>query len=192
MRYVAPGITPYAKMGNCMACCCGCEELFRVAYTNKTGEEGALIGVAPPFNANIIPVNLDIHDNMVVRGGAFLAAFDLDLQILTRSVKHLSASFAGNGLLVHPIKGKGIVFLNAGGTIMIRTLRPNEVLYASSNSVVGYQDSVNVSVELVGGGMTNMCCGGQGVVNTKFVGPGLIILQSLSLQELRAAIQGVR
>merc|ERR1719330_561255 len=192
MRYLAPGITPQAKL----ACCCGCEELWRVAYTNNGDDDGALIGIAPPYNANVIPINLDTHPGMVIRGGTFLAAQDPDLQILTRRTGTLTGAASGTGALVHPLVGKGVVFLHAGGTIMNRTLRPNEVLYASAGALVAYQErhgqGVTVSVEAVGGGVTNWCCGGQGLLNTKLVGPGLVVLQSLSLSELRAALWGVR
>lgn len=189
MRYVSKGISPEARMGEFFAYCCGGEELFRVVYTNATGEEGALMGIAPPFNANIIPVDLSIYTDLVIRGGTFLAAWDLDLKIETRRVKNLAGAMGGHGLLVHPLKGVGVVFLNAGGTIMTRTLRPGEELYASTGSIVAFQDSVDFSVQFVGGGMANVCCGGQGLLNTKLVGPGLVILQSLSLSELRWAIQ---
>merc|ERR1740121_597999 len=155
---------------------------------NVAGDNGALIGLAPRFNANIIPVDLDTFPDLVIRGGSFLAAQDMDINIETRRVKNLAGAMGGHGLLVHPLKGRGIVFLNAGGTIMTRTLRPREELYASSGSVVAFQDSVDFSVQFVGGGLANVCCGGQGLLNTKLVGPGLIILQSLSLHELRQAI----
>jgi len=189
MRYISKGIAPSARMGDFFAYCCGGEELFRVVYTNESGEDGALMGIAPPFNANIVPVDLGIYEDLVIRGGTFLAATDLDIRIETRRVKNLSGAMGGHGLLVHPLKGTGVVFLNAGGTIMTKTLREDEELYASTGSIVAFQDSVDFSVQFVGGGMANVCCGGQGLLNTKLVGPGLVILQSLSLAELRLAIQ---
>jgi len=190
MRYLSPGITPEVRMGNFCAACAGGESLFRVVYTNTSGPVGNLIGVAPPFNANIVPVSLDQYPGLTIKGGAFLAAEDLELNILTERVKSLGGAFAGQGLLIHPLSGRGTVFLNAGGTIMFRHLAPQEVLYASTGSVVAFQNSCQFTVEMVGGGLCNMCCGGQGLFNTKLVGPGLVILQSLSLDELRAAIRG--
>jgi len=187
MRYLSPDITPDVKMGNICACCAGGESLFRVVYTNK-GRPGNLMGVAPPYNANIIPVSLDQYPGLTIKGGSFLAATDVDLQITTTRVKSVGAAFAGQGLLIHPLEGKGTVFLNAGGTIMIRQLQAGETLYASTGAVVAFQRSVEFTVESVGGGLKNMCCGGQGLFNTKLVGPGLVILQSLSLDELRGAL----
>jgi len=191
MRYLSPGITPEAKMGNFCAAFAGGESLFRVVYTNESGPEGNLIGVAPPFNANIVPVSLDQYPGLTIKGGAFMCAEDLDLQINTERVKSAGAAMAGQGLLLHPLTGRGTVFLNAGGTIMIRQLQDGEVLYASTGAVVAFQKSCQFTVEMVGGGLKNMCCGGQGLFNTKLVGPGLVILQSLSLDELKAAIRGV-
>lgn len=187
MRYLSPDITPEARMGNLCAACCGGESLFRVVYTNS-GRPGNLMGVAPPYNANIVPVSLDQYPGLTIKGGAFLAATDVDLQILTERVKSVGAAFAGQGLLLHPLEGKGTVFLNAGGTIMIRQLQEGETLFASTGAVVAFQRSCTFTVESVGGGIKNMCCGGQGLFNTKLVGPGLVILQSLSLDELRMAL----
>lgn len=189
MRYLCPGIAPEIKTGNLAAALCSEESLFRVNYVN-TGPPGSLLGVAPPFNANIIPVSLDQYPDLVIKGGAFLCAQDPNLQIQTDRVKSVGGIFGGMGLLIHPLSGKGTVFLNAGGTIMIRTLQPGEVLYSSTGALVAYQRSCEMTVEAVGGGLVNMCCGGQGVFNTKLVGPGLVILQSLSLQELKSAIRG--
>jgi len=188
MRYMSPGITPELKMGQCMAACCGGESLFRVLYTNGGGQEGAMLGIAPNFNANIIPVSLEMYPRLTITGGAFLAATDTELQIRTERVKSVGGAFAGQGLLLHPLEGRGTVFLNAGGTIMFRTLAQGEVLYASTGSVVAFSEGVQFTVEMVGGGITNMCCGGEGLFNTKLVGPGLVIIQSLSFNELRAAL----
>jgi len=188
MRYLSPGIVPEARMGNICAAVCSEESLFRQVYTNESGAPGSLIGVAPPFNANVVPVSLDQYPDLTIKGGAFLCATDTDLQITTTRVKSVGAAFAGQGLLIHPLQGKGTVFLNAGGTIMVRTLAPGEVLYTSTGAVVAFQNSCEFTVETVGGGLKNMCCGGEGLFNTKLVGPGLVILQSLSLDELRGAL----
>lgn len=190
MRYFSPGISPQAKMGNMAAACCGGESLFRVLYTNDQGPPGNLFGVAPPFNANIIPVSLDQYPRLTIKGGAFLAATDPNINIRTERVKSVGAAFAGQGLLIHPLEGRGTVFLNAGGTIMMRNLGQDEVLYASTGAVVAFSETVQFTVEMVGGGVMNMCCGGQGLFNTKLIGPGMVILQSLSLEELKMAIRG--
>lgn len=190
MRYYSPGISPTLKMGQCMAACCGGESLFRVIYTNDQGQNGSLIGVAPPFNANILPVSLDLYPELIIKGGAFLAATDVNLQINTERVKSLGAACGGQGVLIHPLVGTGTVFLNAGGTIMFRTLKAGEVFYGSTHSIVAFQKSCQFTVERVQGGMMQMCCGGQGLFNTKLVGPGLVILQSISLEELKMALSG--
>jgi len=188
MRYYSPGISPAIKMGQLCAACAGGESLFRNIYTNDQGENGALLGISPPFNANIIPVSLDLYPDLVIKGGAFLAATDINIQINTERVKSLGGAMAGQGLLIHPLAGKGTVFLNAGGTSMFRTLKAGEVFYGSTGALVAFQNSCTFTVEMMGGGVTQMCCGGQGMFNTKLVGPGLIIMQSLSLQELKQAL----
>lgn len=187
MKYFTPGIQPDAKMGQIGACICGGQSFFRVTWTN-TGEDGALMGLAPPFNASIIPVSLEQYPGLVIKEGAFLAATDVDLQIETRMVKSLGAMCAGHGVLIHPLQGNGTVFLNALGNVMFHTLEEGEVLCLSTGSVVAFQASCEFTVEKVKGGVKMCCCGGEGFFNTKLVGPGLVILQSLSFEELRSAL----
>lgn len=189
MRYFSPGISQDVRMGQCGAALCGGESFFRNLYTNDQGDDAALIGIAPPFSANIVPVSLDLYPELIIKAGAFLAATDIDLQIGTERVRTVGAACSGQGLLLHPLSGKGTVFLNAGGTLLFRALKPGEVFYGSTGAVVAFQRSCQFTVERVQGGIAQTCCGGQGLFNTKLVGPGLVILQSLSLQELKGALR---
>jgi len=192
MRYVSPGVEPFAKRGNFAACCCGKEDYYRVVYTNEGGLPGALLGIAPPFNANIVPISLDIYPGLVIRGGAFLAAMDVNINIRTKVVRDCSAFCAAGGPFLHYLEGKDIVFLNAGGTLLIRTLRPGESLVCSSGSVVAFQSSCIFTVEPAGDDLITKCCGGQGLFNTRVEGPGLVIMQSLSFSEFRNGVNGSR
>merc|ERR1711874_546471 len=95
----------------------------------------------------------------------------------------------GMGLLIHPLTSEkgGTVFLNAGGTILARTLGEGETLYASTNSVVAFEKKVTFTVEFVGNAMM-ACCGGEGLFNVKLTGPGTVILQSLSFEDMSKAL----
>lgn len=192
LRYCSPGIEPFAKLGNFAACICGKEELYRVVYTNETGLPGALLGIAPPFNANILPISLDSYPNLVVRGGSFLAALDVNINIRTKLVRDWGAFCAASGPFLHYLEGKDIVFLNVGGTILIRMLRPLEALVCSLGSVVAFQASCTFTVETAGDDYTTKCCGAHGLFNSRVEGPGLVVMQSLSFSEFKAGVNGSR
>jgi len=192
MRYVSPGIEPFAKMGNIAPCLCGKEDIYRVIYTNEGGMPGALLGIAPPFNANIVPISMDFYPNLVIRGGAFLAALDVNIMIRTKCVRDCGALCAAAGPLLHYLEGKDIVFLNAGGTLLIRSLRPLEALVCHSGCVVAFQATCTFTVEPSGSDWTTKCCGGQGLFHTRVEGPGLVIIQSMSFEHFKNGVNGSR
>ncbi len=85
------------------------------------------------------------------------------------------------------VTGTGTVFLLGGGTIMEKVLAPGEALVVDTHSVVGFTESVQYGTQKAGD-CTAMCCGGEGLFNTLLTGPGLVIVQSMSKERLRAAI----
>ena len=70
---------------------------------------------------------------------------------------------------------------------MEKVLAPGEVLLVDTHSLVGYAESVTYDVRTTGGCIT-CCCGGEGLFNTFLVGPGLVIVQSMSQLRLRQAV----
>jgi len=178
MTYKHKEITANLKMGNCCAAIMGGETCFRINMVNDA-QEDKILGLSPSYSAQVVPVSLDQYPGLTIKAGAFLASEDPEINIRTERVKSLGAACAGQGLLVHPVEGKGVVYLNAGGSIVYRILESGEELHASTGSVVAWQKSCEFSVTPAGG-ICIMMCGGEGIFNTKFVGPGLVILQSLS------------
>ena len=85
--------------------------------------------------------------------------------------------------IIQNVNGHGTAFLSAGGTVVRKTLTPDESVVVDTGSVVGFSPSVNYDVECVGNCRT-FCCGGEGCFHTTLTGPGDVYLQSMSIERL--------
>lgn len=190
MMYMDAGLSPSLVKGQKKNWFIGDVDYYKLKYTNEGGKD-AKIAFAPGRPATVIPVSLLEHPDLILGEGAFLAASDSALRIDTERVKSLGAAIGGQGLFVHPLKGKGLVFLKASGTIMYRQLSKGEELIASSGSVVAFDGTCKYGMVQVGGGFRMAVAGGEGLYNTRLVGPGLVILSSVSNNYIEQAARQV-
>jgi uncharacterized protein (AIM24 family) len=70
---------------------------------------------------------------------------------------------------------------------MEMTLAPGEVVKVETGLVVGFESSVDYSIALAGGVKT-VFFGGEGLFLTTLTGPGRVILQSMDVAKLAAAL----
>lgn len=146
------------------------------------------IGLTPDFPAKVVPINLgEVGGKMITKGGAYMAntgdvriSVDCDCNCCT-------CCFGGMGMVRQSAIGTGTLFVAAGGTVLTKTLGQNESMIIDTDSIVGYQEGVKFSIKRAGGCCT-ICCGGEGMFNTKVTGPGLIVVQSMSFEKYRLAL----
>ena len=74
-------------------------------------------------------------------------------------------------------------FLMAMGTVIKKTLRQGESILVDGDSVLAFESSVTVDVRTVGN-IAAICCSGN-LFYTELSGPGVIYLQSMSIDKLR-------
>lgn len=162
-------------------------DLVKMKYTNTKGN--GFIACAANIPATIIPFNLDaMHGTIMSKHETFVAAMDEHARISASfiSAKSVAACCcAGIPMIMEQITGSGWVFLAAHGTIMQKNLGPNETLIVDSNSIVCMSHTVTVDVK-TSGTCGAICCGGEALFNTVLCGPGLIVMQSMSIDKLRA------
>jgi len=79
------------------------------------------------------------------------------------------------------------VFIHACGDFVIKDLQPGETLKVDTGSVVGFESSVQYDITRAGGIKTSLF-GGEGLFLTTLTGPGRVIIQSLSISNLAAAL----
>ena len=164
------------------------EGLFMTVFTNDDPAKKAKVAFASPYPGKIIPVDLDTFDRtLICQKSAFLCAakgvnIDLYLQ------KKLGAGlFGGEGFIMQRLTGDGVVFLNAGGTIIKKTLGPGEMIKLDTGCLVAMSETVNYDVAIQND-IKNGFLGGEGLFLATLTGPGEVWLQSLPFSRMAGEI----
>jgi len=193
MLYMSPGMGMGADIGGCgqgcKRCCCAGESLFRLHLENNSSTIQK-VGLTPKFPAKIVPVDLRKHDGLVFNRGAFLAALGKNWRVDIRRVSSTGVCcFGGQGLFMNTLHGDGMVFLNAGGTVMTKMLAPGEEIVVDNHGVLAFERTVTLGIRRTGGCMV-CCCAGQGLFNAVLTGPGFVMVHTMSQQKMCAAGAG--
>lgn len=160
------------------------ESFFMVTYK---AEKDATIAFASSVPGSIMPIDVSEHRGMVLQKGAFLCAED-SVELSTILAKRLSAGmFGGEGFVLQQIDGNGTVFLEVDGDPIVKELAPGEVIKVDTGNVVAFDSTVQYEVETIKG-MGNILFGGEGLFLTKLTGPGKVVLQTMSMNELAGKI----
>mmetsp|Transcript_2555 Transcript_2555/g.4378 ORF Transcript_2555/g.4378 Transcript_2555/m.4378 type:complete len:313 (-) Transcript_2555:65-1003(-) len=199
--FMHPGMSTSVELTLCGAggCCSGCrrvmggERCVKLILKNSTHDEG-YVGVTPNFPAKIIPVkfgsNVPSGTSLIARQGAYMSEIggvdvgcDFDCNCCT-------SCCGGLGTYRQKLAGSddSIAFLNAGGTIMYRTLLDGERIIVDSTSVLAIEESVQIGLT-PNGRLCTCCCGGEGCCSTTLVGPGLVYMQSMNFLKFQQAVQ---
>jgi uncharacterized protein (AIM24 family) len=155
-----------------------------MAYENTDTDLG-YVGLTPNFPGKVVPIELSsphVNGSMLCKAGVYMGHFgDVEVEV-NLTCNPFKACCGGAGFVKQGLKGNGTVFINATGTIMQKVLEEGEKIIVDTNCVLAWAE--NVQMELVAaGGMCGMCCGGEGMFNTQFVGPGLVMIQSLNAEQ---------
>lgn len=124
---------------------------------------------------------------IIAQKDAFLvAARGIDLDIaFTRKLG--AGFFGGEGFILQRLRGDGLAFLSASGTLIERDLKAGETLRVDTGCLVAFQAGVNYDIQMVEG-IKNMVFGGEGMFYVKLTGPGRVILQTLPFSRLAARV----
>lgn len=186
MMFKSDEIKSTVECGSCQRLCVG-ETCCKGVHTNE-GSTDAFIGLTPDFPAKVVPINLGEHSGkMIVKGGAWMGNIGNVRVSMDCDCNCCTCCCGGMGLIRQSVIGNGTAFLAAGGTVLTRKLGAEESIIVDTNSLVGYEDGVTIKVKRAGGCCT-MCCGGEGLFNTKVKGPGLIVVQSMSFENYKRAL----
>jgi len=193
MLYTSDGISLGADMGGMgqglKRLCCAGESMFRL-HLEHAGRSNTVekLALTPSFPAKIVPIDLRQHDGLVFNRGAFLAALGKEWRVDIKMVRGAgTCCFGGQGLFLNTLHGNGMVFLNAGGTVMTKQLAPGEKIVIDRHGLLAFERTVTMSIRQAGNCMV-CCCAGQGLFNTELTGPGFVMVHTMSLAKLRAAV----
>ncbi len=88
----------------------------------------------------------------------------------------------------HIVPGVGTAWLELGGEVVVRDLRPGETLRVHPGHVGAFQSNVSFGITRIQG-IRNMFFGGDGIFLAALTGPGRVWLQTLPLANLAHVLQ---
>ncbi|MDP9413719.1 MAG: TIGR00266 family protein [Pseudomonadota bacterium] len=159
------------------------ESLFTTVFTH-TGSGKARVAFGAPVPGAILPLRLaDIGGTLICQKDSFLAAakgVSIGIHFQRRI---LTGLFGGEGFIMQKLDGDGWVFVQMGGTVIERELRPGEQLHVDTGCIAAFVPSVQF--DLVGaGGVRSALFGGEGLFFARLTGPGRVWIQSLPFARL--------
>ncbi len=160
------------------------ETFFLTEFTPSNGKGFvAFAGNAP---GTIYPVEVGERD-FIVQKDAFLCAEE-SVELSVAFQRRLgSIFFGGEGFILERLSGRGTAFIHACGDFIEMDLKEGESIRVDTGSVVGWEESVEYDIQRVRG-IKTIFFGGEGLFLTTLKGPGKVVLQSMTLHNLAAAL----
>ena len=159
------------------------ESLFTTVFTNN-GSGKARVAFAAPTPGAILAINLkELGGRLICQKDAFLAAakgVSIGVEFQKRIMTGL---FGGEGFIMQRLEGDGWVFVQMGGTVVMRELGPGQRLHVDTGCLAAYTPGVDFDLETAGG-VKSMNFGGEGVFFASLTGPGKVWIQSLPFSRL--------
>lgn len=158
------------------------ESLFMTHFTN-TGSGKKRVAFGAPYPGSILPVNMaEIGEEILCQKDAFLCAAKGTEVSIAFTKKFGAGLFGGEGFILQKLKGDGMAFLHAGGTIVKKELN-NETIKVDTGCIVAFPPSIEYSIERAGN-LKSMFFGGEGLFLATLRGTGTVYLQSLPFSRL--------
>jgi uncharacterized protein (TIGR00266 family) len=196
MNYMQDGITYEAHMGDGSRANEGAlgkllnvgkrvltgESIFLTHFSNQ-GQGKSRVAFAAPYPGKIIPVDLKkVGGELYCQKDAFLAAaFGTEVGIAF--TKRLGVGFfGGEGFILQRLRGDGMVFVHAGGTVIQKKLN-NETIRVDTGCLMAFTRDINYDIQLVGS-LKSMFFGGEGLFLATLNGTGIVLLQSLPFSRM--------
>lgn len=163
------------------------ESLFMTWFTNK-GQGRRKVAFAAPHPGKIVPLDLRaLGGELLLQKDSFLcAARGISVGIAFHG-KLGAGLFGGEGFLLERLKGDGLAFVHAGGSVLERELKAGETLRVDTGCLVGFTQGVDYDIKMVSG-LKTMLFGGEGLFFATLKGPGKIWIQTLPFSRLAARV----
>lgn len=140
--------------------------------------------LAPSFSGSIRPIS--ITEEVCVGDDAFLASIG-DIESTSKSQRLSKAVFSGSGLYVKKVKGRGVIFVCAVGSMMTLELREGEGVVVDNGHLVTWPAAMQYDMQKASKSWFGSGVSGEGVV-AKMVGPGTVNIQTRNGEEMAAWI----
>ncbi len=158
------------------------ESIFMTHFSNE-GSNKKRVAFAAPFPGKIIPLNMaSLGTDIICQKDSFLCAA-LGTEISIAFNKKIGAGFfGGEGFILQRLRGDGMAFVHAGGTVIKKELN-NETLRVDTGCIVAFTPEIEYDIQRAGG-LKSMFFGGEGLFLATLRGTGTVYLQSLPFSRL--------
>ncbi len=162
------------------------EKMFQNIYTAMNGI--GTIAFASSFPGSIRAVEIAPGKELIVQKSGFLASeAGVNLSVYLQK-KIGSGLFGGEGFVMQKLSGQGIAFIEIDGSTVEYDLQPGQQIVVDTGYLAAMEATCSMEVQTVPG-IKNMLFGGEGIFNTVVTGPGKVILQTLPISNVAAAIR---
>lgn len=158
------------------------ESIFVTHFTNE-GRGKKRAAFAAPYPGKIVPMDMQkLGGEVICQKDAFLCAA-LGTEVSIAFNKRLGAGFfGGEGFILQRLRGDGMAFVHAGGTIIEKQLN-GEVLKVDTGCIVAFTPGIEYDIQRAGD-LKSMFFGGEGLFLATLRGTGTVYLQSLPFSRL--------
>ena len=158
------------------------ESVFLTHFTNRS-QELSRVAFGAAYPGKILGIDLDeVGGQLIAQKDAFLcAALGTEVSIVFNK-RIGSGLFGGEGFVLQSLKGDGLVFVHAGGTIVEKQLK-GERLRVDTGGVVAFESQIEYDIQTVSS-IQSALFGGEGIFLTTLQGTGRVWLQSLPFSRL--------
>ena len=161
------------------------DSLFQNTYTAMGGP--GMIAFASSMPGAIRAVEITPDRPVVVQKRGFLASeAGVDLSIFFQ--KKLGAGFfGGEGFIMQKLSGSGTAFLEIDGSAVEYELAAGQQIIVDTGNLAMCDATCSIDIQTVKG-VKNVLFGGEGLFNTVVTGPGKVMLQTMPLSGVAAAL----
>jgi uncharacterized protein (TIGR00266 family) len=158
------------------------ESIFLTHFTQRGNGKGH-VTFAAPYPGKIVPLDMSaLNGEILCQKDAFLCAA-LGTEVSIAFNKRFGAGlFGGEGFILQCLRGDGLAFLHAGGTIVERELK-GETLRVDTGCLVAFTRGIDYDIQRAGN-LKSMFFGGEGLFLATLRGRGKVWLQSLPFSRL--------
>ena len=162
------------------------EAIFQNIYTAQGGP--GMIAFASSFPGSIRAVQVAPGRDVIAQKAAFLAS-ERSVELSVHFQKKLGAGFfGGEGFIMQRLSGNGIAFLEIDGAAIEYDLAPGQQMIVDTGYLAMMDATCSMDIQTVPG-LKNKFFGGEGFFNTVITGPGRIVLQTMPISGVAAAIR---
>lgn len=158
------------------------ESLFMTHFTNN-GQGKKHVAFAAAYPGKIIPIDLDeAKGELICQKDSFLCAAKGTEVSIAFNKKLGAGLFGGEGFILQRLRGDGMVFIHAGGTVVEKRLN-GEKLMLDTGCIVAFENTISYDIQRAGN-LKSMLFGGEGIFLATLQGTGRVWVQSLPFSRL--------